>query len=111
MQHSNIDVARCPLCCGPTVTALETLCRAGEVALPFFADCIMARLPLSGEEWALLPSPCPGLALPAVLAHSSTQATRLVQHLPPAHGCTVPGVGPAAFELASPHCVAAAGPV
>jgi hypothetical protein len=55
-------------------------------ALPLFADSVIARLPLAADEWALVPTPCPGLgrALPAALAHSAIQASTLVQHLPAA---------------------------
>jgi hypothetical protein len=69
------------------LTALQELSQGGEKMQPLFADFILARLPLSEAEWALVPSPCRGLgrALPAALAQSSTQAGRLVQHLPPAH--------------------------
>ena len=58
----------------------------GQAALPLHTDFVAARLPLSPEVWALLPPACPGLgrALPAALAHSASQASSLVQHLPPA---------------------------
>ena len=64
---------------------LRILQQHGQAALPLFADFAIARLPLSEDEWALLPSHCPGLgrALPAALAHSATQASRLVRRLPP----------------------------
>ncbi|KAI3434659.1 hypothetical protein D9Q98_002723 [Chlorella vulgaris] len=55
-------------------------------ALPLFADFVIARPSLTSEEWAAVPTPCPGLckALPAVLARSTDQARQLVQHLPSA---------------------------
>ena len=53
-------------------------------ALPLFAVFVIMRPPLTEEEWALLPAPCPGLgrALPAALAHSPAQARQVVQRLP-----------------------------
>ena len=53
-------------------------------SLPFFADFVIARPALSTINWALVPSPCPGLgrALPAALAHSPGQAPCLVARLP-----------------------------
>ena len=38
------------------------------------------------DEWTLIPRDCPNLgrALPATLAHSASQANRLVRHLPAA---------------------------
>jgi len=45
---------------------------------------VQARLPLSEADWALLPSPCPGLlpALPAALACPLEQARQLVSRPP-----------------------------
>jgi hypothetical protein len=71
---------------GPTAEVLEALLAAGAEALPMFADCVLARLPLADAEWQLVPTPCPGLgqALPAALACSPAQAGSLVQHVPTA---------------------------
>ena len=82
-----LDTIRCLLAAAPTLTALQELSQGGEAMQPVFVNFIPARLPLSDAEWALVPSPCSGLgrALPAALAQSSTQASRLVQHLPPAY--------------------------
>jgi hypothetical protein len=64
----------------------QALQQQGQTALPHFADFVVARLPLSAAEWALLPRHCPGLvrALPSALAHSASQASSLVRHLPAA---------------------------
>ena len=74
------------LAAGPAVLVLQALLRYGEAAQPLFADFVELRLPLSEAEWALVPAPCRSLgrALTAALAHSSAQASRLVQRLPPA---------------------------
>lgn len=46
--------------------------------------CVAARLPLTPEQWALVPSPCPslGAALPATLHRSEAEAALLVARLP-----------------------------
>jgi ankyrin repeat protein len=84
-QAPHLDAARCLLAAGPATTVLALLSAAGPPALALFADFVIARPPLSGEEWALVPAPCPGLgrALPAALPHSPEQARQLVLHLPP----------------------------
>lgn len=47
---------------------------------------LVAREPLTPEQWAYVPAPCPGLeaALPAVLARSDAEAALLVARLPAA---------------------------
>jgi ankyrin repeat protein len=79
------DTARCLLAFGPATSVLTALL-SRPAALPLFADFVIARPTLTSEEWAAVPTPCPGLckALPAVLARSTDQARHLVQHLPPA---------------------------
>jgi hypothetical protein len=86
MRCGHIDTARCLLASGPALELLLILRRHGQVALPLFADFVVARLPLSAVEWVLTPRHCPGLgrALPAALAHSASQASSLVRHLPAA---------------------------
>lgn len=67
----------------PTQLALDTLCQAGPVALPLFAELAAAR-PLSAEQWAQVPRGCPGLGalLPAVLAREGgREAPCLVRRL------------------------------
>jgi hypothetical protein len=73
---------------------------SNPAALPLFADFVNARTTLTSEDWAAVPTPCPGLgvALPAVLARSTDQARHLVQHLPPADA---PRLRIAALSL---HC-------
>jgi hypothetical protein len=85
------DAARCLLAHGPAALVLSHLRMCGASTNHLFADAIACRPPphhppLSEDEWALLPSPCPGLlrALPTALAHSSSQARQLVRRLPAA---------------------------
>jgi hypothetical protein len=82
---SHLDTARCLLAFGPASAVLAAL-HSTPAALPLFADFVIARPLLTSEEWAAMPTLCPGLgcALPAVLARSTDQARHLVQHLPPA---------------------------
>ena len=56
----------------------------GPLVLPLLGE-VVARLPLSPQDWHLLPSPCPGLAaaLPAVLQRSEAEAGHLVALLSP----------------------------
>ncbi|EFN59561.1 expressed protein [Chlorella variabilis] len=84
-EFQSLDAARCLLAAGPALPILSSLAAAGPAALPLYADFVIARLPLSGQDWALVPAPCPGLCgvLPAALAHSPEQARQLVRHLPP----------------------------
>ena len=60
--------------------------QAGPEAPTFlFADFLLApgRMPLAAADWALVPSPCPGIgrALPAALACSPAQAAQVVRRL------------------------------
>lgn len=77
-----------PLSAGPAAAVLAALLAAGAFAVPLFPDAVLApgRLPLTADNWALVPSPCPGIerALPAALACSPGQAAQAVQRLPPA---------------------------
>ena len=86
LYYRHTNTARCLLAPGPAAEVLQALLRHGQAALPLFADFVIARLPLSAVEWALMPRHCPGLgrALPAALAHSTSQASSLVRHLPAA---------------------------
>ena len=86
LERQHMDAARCLLASGPAAEVIHILQQHGQGALPLFADYVVARLPLSGDDWALLPRHCSGLgrALPAALAHSASQASSLVQHLPAA---------------------------
>ena len=54
--------------------------------MPLIGRLVAARLPLTEEEWALVPTPCPGLgrALRAALAKSDAQAAKVVRRLEPA---------------------------
>lgn len=73
----------------PAIEALAVLrrvaVREADWALPLYA-LLVARQPLTPEEWSLVPSPCPGLgaSLPAVLARGGVEAALLVARLPPA---------------------------
>ena len=73
---------------GPAAAVLATLAANGDLALPLFTDFLLAPggLPLSAADWALVPTPCPGIgrALPAALACSPDQAAQVVRRLPPA---------------------------
>lgn len=77
---------RCLLAASSTPSVLLAVASAGVHAQPFFADCAIVRPALTAAEWAMLPSPCPGLgrALPAVLARSQLEACFLVERLPAA---------------------------
>eukprot|EP00887_Chlorella_sp_A99_P001694 scaffold8.g1694.t1 len=57
--------------------------RTRETVSTLLAD-LVARRALSPADWAVLPTPCPGLArtLPDVLARSPAEAVQLVAHLP-----------------------------
>ena len=83
-QPECTDAVRCLLSAGPGPAVVAALAAAGTAAQPFIADFVLQRQPLSAEEWAAVPAPCPGLrhALPAVLERSAQQAQQLVRHLP-----------------------------
>ena len=74
-----------PIEADDTGTVLTALRDAGEWAVPLY-PLLVARLPLTAEQWARAPSPCAGLgaALPAVLQRSEAEAAQLVRHLPAA---------------------------
>jgi hypothetical protein len=82
LYNSAVPASLLLLTAGPAIMVLEALVEGGDMTM--FADYIWDRLPLSEAEWALMPTPCEdlGVALPAALAHSSTQAAALVKHLP-----------------------------
>ena len=79
----HLETARVLLPATPPEVALAALERAGEVALPLFAD-LAACTALSPAQWERVPAPCPalGAALPAVLARSVAEAALLVVRLP-----------------------------
>ena len=77
------ETARCPLPAAPAVQpGLEDLLLYGQTSATLFAD-LVARLPLSQEQWRSIPAPCPDLAraLPAVLQRSESEAGWLVGRL------------------------------
>ena len=78
-----MEIARLLLPATPLEYALQALQRAGEVALPLFAD-LASCTALSPEQWQRMPAACPalGAALPAVLARSVAEAALLVGCLP-----------------------------
>ncbi|KAL4457494.1 hypothetical protein ABPG75_012359 [Micractinium tetrahymenae] len=76
-------VARVLLTAGPALEVLGALRRAGpERGWPLLPDAIVARAPLTDEEWDAVPFACPGLgrALPAALA--AGQGRQLMRRLP-----------------------------
>lgn len=84
--HSRrIAVAACLLQAVLAPQALSLLAAAGNLGRYYYADLVMAHPNLSSEQWAQLPTTCPGLglALPAALAHSTEAARQLVAHLIP----------------------------
>ena len=70
----------------PSPATFAALVGSGGQAAPLFADFVAAAPPLTAEQWACVPAPCPrlGRALPAALSHSHEQARQLVRRLPPA---------------------------
>lgn len=70
---------------GQQPAPLSSLCCGGELALPLYADVVLARA-LTAEQWQLVPAPCPGLGctLPSVLERSEAEAALLVAHMPAA---------------------------
>ncbi len=76
-------VAKVLISATPTITTLRALYRAGRKrGWPLLPDVIIARAPLTAEEWDVMPFACPGLgrALPAALAVG--QGRQLVHRLP-----------------------------
>ena len=88
LLNGHMAAARALLGAGPASSVLTALAAAGDPALPLFPDFLLTdgRLPLAAPDWALVPSPCPGLGrvLPAVLDCSPDQAAHLLQRLPAA---------------------------
>jgi hypothetical protein len=85
-QH--IEAARCLLEEAPLQPAgeiLELLSEWGDADAQPLCACLAARLPMTAEQWAEVPTPCTGLgaALPAVLQRSADEAALLARHLPP----------------------------
>ena len=75
-----METARRLLGAAPAVQpALEILLQYSQRSACLFAD-LVARLPLSQEQWHSIPAPCPDLArsLPAVLERSTAEAGWLV---------------------------------
>lgn len=73
--------------CGPLEQPLRIVASYCPEHCSFVIDLLTVRSePLSAAQWALIPSPCPGLgrALPARLAVSPEQARQVVRSLPPA---------------------------
>ena len=88
LSQGHTSTVRALLGAGPPTALLAALAAAGAAALPLFPDFLLApgRLPLAAADWALVPSPCPGIerALPAALACGPDQAAQVVRRLPPA---------------------------
>ena len=63
-------------------TVLAALNMAGERSLPLYT-ALVARYPLTSEQWARVPPTCPGLgaALPAVVQRSEAEAALLVRRM------------------------------
>ena len=87
LAQSHNEVARCLLAFGDNATELlYALVECGGCPgsmLPLYAD-VAARLPLTPDDWELVPAGCCqglGAALPAVLARSPSEAAQLVARL------------------------------
>ncbi|PRW58720.1 ankyrin repeat-containing protein [Chlorella sorokiniana] len=77
--------ARLLLAAAPAADLLPALQRAGrERGWALIPNAVALHLPLSDDEWDLVPYNLPGLgaALPAALAHSREQTRQLMRHLP-----------------------------
>lgn len=72
----------------PATVTLRHLSEAGDTALELFADFLSmpGHLPLTPEDWELVPTPCPGIerCLPAALDTGFSQAAHVVRRLQPA---------------------------
>ena len=80
-------VAAAILAASPVDAALAALCSADtDLALQLLPSYIAKHFPLTSSQWALIPSPQPGLGsvLPVALASSVSQARQLLRRLPPA---------------------------
>ncbi len=64
-------------------SVLAVLSAEGDLARSLY-PALVARCPLTPEQWAQVPVACPclGTALPAVLRRSEAEAALLVRHLP-----------------------------
>ncbi|EFN53977.1 hypothetical protein CHLNCDRAFT_135922 [Chlorella variabilis] len=83
-----VETARCLVRAAPAVQpALGILLQYSQQSATLFAD-LVARLPLSREQWHSIPAPCPDLdrALPAVLQRSAAEAGWLVGRLAEGQG-------------------------
>jgi ankyrin repeat protein len=85
-EHS--PTARAILLAAPATVTLRHLSEAGDTALELFADFLSmpGHLPLTPEDWELVPTPCPGIerCLPAALDTGFSQAAHVVRRLQPA---------------------------
>jgi len=88
--YLNVNVALCLLENGPpplqqSSRLLSLQAREGDAALPLY-PALVARQPLTPQQWAEVPVPCHGLGtvLPAVLERSVQEAALLVRCLPAA---------------------------
>lgn len=86
IHRGQLPAARLLVAASPPSLALQALADAARSqpgALALFAVAVAAHLPLTEQQWQLVPAACPGLgrALPAALAHSEQQARQLVRHL------------------------------
>ena len=71
---------------GPVEAVLVDLCGAKtDISQQLLPDYVAINVPLTNDQWACIPSPCPGLsrALPAALACSVFQARQVMRRLPP----------------------------
>jgi ankyrin repeat protein len=86
LRFKNAEAAQLLMRHGSTQELMGTAAAGPPRMRHLLAYIVAARLPLDASEWALVPSPCPGLcrALPAALQHPPEQARQLVQHLPAA---------------------------
>lgn len=87
VAYSNLSAAALLLAAAPlqpAVEILQTLSVLNCVRRFSLYSSLVARQALNPSEWALVPSPCPGLGttLPAVLRRSEAEAALLVRHLP-----------------------------
>lgn len=83
METAHYMVSEAPWAPQHVGAVLTSLSAAGAAAAPLY-PALVARCPLTPEQWAQIPGPCPGLgaALPAVLRRSEVEAALLVRHMP-----------------------------
>lgn len=92
LEGGHVEVARCLMAAEQQATPLLLVLPRAHANLldrrPLVVSLVgelIARLPLSPQDWQLVPCPCPGLAaaaLPAELQRSHGEAGRLVARLP-----------------------------